>query len=95
MPIYSSFTGYTEEGSMDVEANELSKTVELKTEATVVRSDGMLLYVSQSSYEPGTSPLSLWVPIRAYTQDTTTTDLQATSHVSSGEAEGPIDVFER
>ena len=28
-----------------------------------VQPDGMLLYVAEASYEPGTSPLSSWVPI--------------------------------
>lgn len=28
-----------------------------------VQSEGLLLYVSQATYEPGTSPLSTWVPI--------------------------------
>ena len=27
-----------------------------------IRADGLLLYVAQAIYEPGTSPLSLWVP---------------------------------
>jgi len=27
-----------------------------------VQSEGLLLYVSQATYEPGTSPLSTWVP---------------------------------
>lgn len=27
-----------------------------------VQSEGFLLYVSQATYEPGTSPLSTWVP---------------------------------
>lgn len=26
------------------------------------QSEGLLLYVSQATYEPGTSPLSTWVP---------------------------------
>ena len=29
-----------------------------------VQSEGLLLYVSQATYEPGTSPLSTWVPIQ-------------------------------
>jgi snurportin-1 len=29
-----------------------------------VQSEGLLLYVSQATYEPGTSPLSTWVPTR-------------------------------
>ncbi|GJJ10424.1 hypothetical protein Clacol_004650 [Clathrus columnatus] len=32
-----------------------------------VESDGLLLYVSQASYECGTSPLSSWVPLVSYT----------------------------
>lgn len=72
---------------MDIDS---STTVELKTEEAVVQSDGMLLYVAQATYEPGTSPLSLWVPVRAYTQD------EATGHPQSIDAvEGPLDVFER
>ncbi|KAF9522708.1 hypothetical protein CPB83DRAFT_911134 [Crepidotus variabilis] len=31
-----------------------------------IRPDGLLLYVSEASYEPGTSPLSSWVPIVGY-----------------------------
>ena len=27
-----------------------------------VQSEGLLLYVNQATYEPGTSPLSTWVP---------------------------------
>ena len=27
-----------------------------------VQSEGLLLYVSQATYEPGTNPLSTWVP---------------------------------
>ncbi|KZT22767.1 hypothetical protein NEOLEDRAFT_1119107 [Neolentinus lepideus HHB14362 ss-1] len=41
--------------------------------------DGLLLYVVQASYEPGTSPLSSWVPVHAY----------------DGGGEGHLDVFER
>ena len=29
-----------------------------------VQSEGLLLYVSQATYEPGSSPLSTWVPIQ-------------------------------
>ncbi|KIJ23060.1 hypothetical protein M422DRAFT_276440 [Sphaerobolus stellatus SS14] len=35
-----------------------------KTATAEVYPDGLLLYVSQASYEPGTSPLSLWIPIK-------------------------------
>lgn len=43
--------------------------------------DGLLLYVAQASYEPGTSPLSSWVPLRP--------------DPDSGVSEGALDVFER
>jgi len=33
-----------------------------------IQPDGLLLYVAESSYEPGTSPLSSWVPITVYEQ---------------------------
>ena len=29
-----------------------------------INADGLLLYVAQASYEPGTSPLSSWIPSR-------------------------------
>ena len=31
--------------------------------AAGIRPDGLLLYVSEASFEPGTSPLSSWIPI--------------------------------
>lgn len=34
--------------------------------STEIESDGLLLYVSQASYEHGTSPLSTWVPVVSY-----------------------------
>jgi hypothetical protein len=33
-----------------------------------VDSDGLLLYVSQASYEEGTSPLSCWIPSKPLTE---------------------------
>lgn len=33
------------------------------TREAKVEPDGLLLYVKQASYEPGTSPLSGWVPV--------------------------------
>ena len=35
---------------------------EVQRREVQVQSEGLLLYVSQASYEPGTSPLSTWVP---------------------------------
>ncbi|KIJ61485.1 hypothetical protein HYDPIDRAFT_137818 [Hydnomerulius pinastri MD-312] len=51
-----------------------------------VASDGLLLYVSQASYEEGTSPLSCWIPIKPITEQTQA----ATSEVIS-----PLDLFQR
>ncbi|KAF4616700.1 hypothetical protein D9613_008607 [Agrocybe pediades] len=50
-----------------------------------IEPDGMLLYVSEASYEPGTSPLSSWVPIRGY-------DTHGDGPVAK---EGPLDLFQR
>ena len=36
-----------------------------RTGVAEIYSDGLLLYVSQASYEPGTSPLSSWIPHKA------------------------------
>ena len=47
-----------------------------------LESDGLLLYVAQASYEPGTSPLSSWIPIAGYE-----------SGASGGER--PLDLFDR
>ena len=33
---------------------------------TFIQPDGLLLYVAESGYEPGTSPLSSWIPIVGY-----------------------------
>lgn len=62
--------------------------VQLQTVRAEVQSDGMLLYVAQASYEPGTSPLSNWIPLRAY---------QTRDEQQSGAslAESPLDVFEQ
>lgn len=42
----------------------------LESAIAEVRSDGLLLYVAQASYEPGTNPLSSWIPIAGYGQRT-------------------------
>jgi len=50
-----------------------------------IKPDGLLLYVAQAIYEPGTSPLSTWVPLVA----------PATDEVECIEQSSPLDVFER
>lgn len=53
--------------TMDVDAtNSLPPVHRLTSLDVPLQSDGLLLYVSQASYEPGTSPLSSWVPIVGY-----------------------------
>ena len=69
--------------------------VELRHELAVVHPDGMLLYVAHASYEPGTSPLSTWVPIRSY-DDQRTHDRDVDMEVSTTDyADGPLNMFER
>lgn len=36
----------------------------LQRASVKIRSDGILFYVSEASYEAGSSPLSVWVPLR-------------------------------
>lgn len=83
-----------ESDAMEIEAALSGVQVELKREVAHIPSDGMLLYVAQATYEPGTSPLSLWIPVKAYTEERS--DL-AQAGTSSGAvtSEGPLDVFER
>lgn len=53
-------------GTMDVDQSSMW----CDTATAEIQPDGLLLYVSQASYEPGTSPLSSWVPIKAHGDDT-------------------------
>ena len=41
----------------------------VKPMAASIQPDGLLLYVSEASYESGTSPLSSWIPITGYDKD--------------------------
>ncbi|KAF8582568.1 hypothetical protein K439DRAFT_1653773 [Ramaria rubella] len=52
----------------DMEIDHINQEVGVQPEVTTaeIQPDGLLLYVSQASYEPGTSPLSSWVPIKSY-----------------------------
>ncbi|KAI6016195.1 hypothetical protein EDC04DRAFT_2903467 [Pisolithus marmoratus] len=58
-----------------------------KTVTSQIRSDGLLLYVTQASYEEGTSPLSCWVPIQPITGSS---NQGVTSPNTS-----PLDLFQR
>lgn len=46
---------------------EIDQQPQVRSATVEVESDGLLLYVSQASYESGTSPLSSWVPLVSYT----------------------------
>ena len=55
------------EGEMEVDAQSIvgTGTGEVQHIEVQVQSEGLLLYVGQAAYEPGTSPLSTWVPIQS------------------------------
>jgi snurportin-1 len=69
---------------MDIESPQLTGPA-LRQVQTEIKPDGLLLYVAQAIYEPGTSPLSSWVPLAAPVTDET----------DSMEQPSPLDVFER
>ncbi|KAF5380008.1 hypothetical protein D9615_006166 [Tricholomella constricta] len=67
---------------MDVDAGtfEFGQQVRAQTRTQVqVEPDGLLLYVKEAAYEPGTSPLSSWIPIAQEEE----------------KGEGRLDLFER
>ncbi|TCD68169.1 hypothetical protein EIP91_011447 [Steccherinum ochraceum] len=74
---------------MEMEDSSSAALQQVQSVSTEIRSDGLLLYVSQSTYEPGTSPLSTWVPIRPYA------DSNPHGKAPVGVEEGPLDQFER
>ena len=51
---------------MEVDAQSMAGTGggEVQRIEVQVQPEGLLLYVGQAAYEPGTSPLSTWVPIQ-------------------------------
>ncbi|TBU24324.1 hypothetical protein BD311DRAFT_791074 [Dichomitus squalens] len=73
------------EGAMDLDA----PLVQLQHTSASVAPDGLLLYVAQAVYEPGTSPLSSWVPLRAYQTR------EALAQEGASADESPLAVFER
>jgi snurportin-1 len=68
---------------MDIESHQ-STGHATRTVQAEIQPDGLLLYVAQSIYEPGTSPLSSWVPIVSPVADAAGT-----------ETSSPLDMFER
>src|SRR5262245_3662403 len=73
--------------------NGLAPLPVLESRKVDVQSDGLLLYVSQAGYEPGTSPLSSWIPITGYISPHKANDCPPSDPFSS--PRGPLDLFER
>lgn len=88
-PIFTASGNNT--GDMDLDG-AISPLVRLGTFPVEVKSDGMLLYVSQATYEPGTSPLSSWLPLRVYSEETKHT---CDAMVSAEVKESHLETFER
>lgn len=80
-------------GDMDLDIQINRPFSQLQSLPMQVRPDGLLLYVSQATYEPGTSPLSTWIPIRAYTEEKWKDD-KAMKTEGESPAGGPLDKFE-
>lgn len=87
------------QGTMDMDSPSQSSftfcakaPVEITSVATTVEPDGLLLYISEASYEAGTSPLSNWIPINGYESSQPSSTL---SPPIKGDLEGPLDIFQR
>ncbi|KAK7059639.1 hypothetical protein R3P38DRAFT_2837014 [Favolaschia claudopus] len=60
------------------------------TRSSEIGSDGLLLYVSEATYESGTSPLSSWIPLVKYGEDA-----PSSAMTESQPSESPLDIFLR
>lgn len=87
--------------SNDTLGNTNPSTTAPRTIETDVVADGLLLYVSEASYEMGTSPLSSWIPISGdvadWEKDGTEGGRQEGSDLDAGRRtmDGPLDLFQR
>ncbi|THH26491.1 hypothetical protein EUX98_g7696 [Antrodiella citrinella] len=79
----------TASGMMETDNAPADAFAPIQSVTAEVKSDGLLLYDARSTYEPGTSPLSTWVPIRPYT------DNSHRDESMHADEEGPLDRFER
>lgn len=69
---------------MDIESPQFMGPAPRVAQAEI-KPDGLLLYVAQAIYEPGTSPLSSWVPLVS----------PVTDEMASTEQSSPLEMFER
>lgn len=80
-------------GDMDLDIPN-QPMAQLHSVMTEIKPDGILLYDSQATYEPGTSPLSIWVPLRSYVQESWK-EGKAMTMQDGASSDGPLDRFER
>lgn len=74
------------DGDMVIDAiDDAQHPVHSANLAVTISSDGLLLYVAEATYEPGTSPLSSWIPV-AYSDD---------DSMDGPTVRRPLDRFER
>jgi len=77
----------------------------IESMAASIQPDGLLLYVSEASYESGTSPLSSWIPITGYDKDLEKendpeveeerADVSMDGEKNPSGKGGPLDLFQR
>ena len=86
---------------VDSESHGLWSAAQIEELEIPIASDGLLLYVGEAAYEPGESPLSVWVP-RKYPEEAreaseSSAQPQPTDFSAKlqGTEEGPLDCFER
>ncbi|EMD38680.1 hypothetical protein CERSUDRAFT_113862 [Gelatoporia subvermispora B] len=92
-PIPVTPSGGSTHGDMDLDGTSVAHRgvqVELQNVQAEVKSDGLLLYVAQATYEHGTSPLSNWVPLQAYSTEPDTHPIGSADTPAS-----PLETFER
>ncbi|KAJ6491384.1 hypothetical protein C8R47DRAFT_1122550 [Mycena vitilis] len=99
----SRFVGVEVPGSVDTMPAESTMAVDqlqtqeaggaLTTKNAEVRADGLLLYISEASYEAGTSPLSSWIPIVKYEEERIP-DADSMTDANAA-TDGPLDIFHR
>ncbi|KAI0674125.1 hypothetical protein C8Q78DRAFT_966687 [Trametes maxima] len=82
-------------GESTTDLDGTTPLVQLQSVQVGVRSDGLLLYVAQATYEPGTSPLSSWVPLRAYQTHEERIQQETGRGGGASVVESPLDLFER